>query len=112
MQITEHGRTNASTINFAEQLRNLTVAMQSLGENEENGKSLIVTFTACVLTDTPPPDWLTNDEIGRPLSPAEQAEFLELRAFVDAHAAEIDRVVGSALEKLVEQATGPGQRAS
>lgn len=104
MQITEHGRHTVSTTKFAEQLRDMTVALKSVGESDESGKSLILCFVACVLTDTPPPDWLTDDP--RQLSSSEQMEFQEFRALVDEHVEDLNRVFASALEKLVEQDAG------
>jgi len=95
LQITEHGRKNASTINFAEQLRKLTV-----DEDVESARVGSRILAACVLTDTPPPEWLAA---GRQLSLAEQSTCMELLAFADAHAMEINGVVGSALEIALGQ---------
>jgi hypothetical protein len=106
MRITERGRQNASTLNFAEQLRDLGVALRSLGGSKRVGTSLIAFFTACVLTETELPDWLCSQT----LSGSECAQFLELGAFVDENAEEIDRVVGSALEKIVAVLPGESER--
>jgi hypothetical protein len=102
MEITSAGRQRVEAPDFAEKLREMVQALQATDVDETEGKSLLICMIACVLTETPPPGWLT-ESTAHALCASDAAAAAEFARFVDAHAEEIDAVVERCLVRLIER---------